>query len=183
MTPAEPVEDPVDRLAAQWAVERPDLADDLPAMATFGRLGRLTSLAGRAIEAVFEAHGLNTGEFDVLAALRRQGEPYVLTPSVLARTLMLSPAGMTNRVDRLVARGLVDRQADPDDRRSLLVILTPSGRDLIDAVVGEHVGNEERLLGVLTSSERASLDRIVRKLLVQFTPPDAAASGAGTQNS
>ena len=183
MTSASPREDPVDRLVGQWAVERPDLADDLAAMATFGRLGRLNSLAGRAIEAVFEAHGLNTGEFDVLAALRRQGDPSLLTPSALSRTLMLSPAGMTNRVDRLVARGLVDRQADPDDRRSLLVVLTPRGRELVDVVVAEHVANEERLLEVLSLAERSSLDRILRKLLVQFAPPDAGAGGAGVGNS
>jgi DNA-binding MarR family transcriptional regulator len=162
--------DPVDRLVAQWAIERPDLVDGLDAMATFGRIGRLHALAGRAIESVFEAHGLNTGEFDVLAALRREGDPFVLTPSALARTLMLSPAGMTNRVDRLVERGLVDRRADPDDRRSLLVALTPAGRTTIDAAVAEHVTNEERLLSVLSANERAALDRVLRKLVGQFEP-------------
>jgi DNA-binding MarR family transcriptional regulator len=160
--------DPVDQLVAQWAVERPDLVGDLGAMATFGRIGRLNALAGREIEAVVEAHGLNTGEFDVLAALRREGDPFVLTPSALARALMHSPAGMTNRVDRLVARGLVDRQADPDDRRSLLVALTPEGRTLVDATVTEHVANEARLLSVLSANERTTLDRIVRKLVGQF---------------
>lgn len=160
--------DPVDRLVAQWAAERPDLAADLDAMAVFGRLGRLTALAGRAIDSVFEAQGLNTGEFDVLAALRREGEPFSLTPGALARTLMLSPAGMTNRVDRLVARDLVERRADPDDRRSLLVVLTATGRELVDAAVTEHVANEVRLLAGLTATERRSLDRLVRTLLAQF---------------
>jgi len=162
--------DPVDRLVGQWAAERPDLTDGLAAMAAFGRLGRLHALAGRAIEAVFEAHGLATGEFDVLAALRREGDPFVLTPSALARTLMLSPAGMTNRVDRLVARGLVDRHADPDDRRSLLVALTPAGREVVDAAVTDHVANEVRLLEVLSAGDRAALDRILRTLLDQFPP-------------
>ena len=164
-----PPVDPVDRLVGQWAAERPDL-DGLDAMALFGRLGRLHAIAGRAIEVVFEAHDLATGEFDVLAALRREGEPFVLTPSALARSLMLSPAGMTNRVDRLVARGLVDRRADPDDRRSLLVALTPAGREVVDAAVTDHVANEVRLLGVLSARERADLDRILRKLLHQFDP-------------
>lgn len=160
--------DPVDHLVAQWARERPDLAGGLDAMATFGRFGRLLAFAGRAIDEVFEAHGLNRGEFDVLAALRREGEPFVLTPSGLARTLMLSPAGMTNRVDRLVARGLVDRQTDPDDRRSLLVALTADGRRAVDAAVTDHVANEVRLLAVLSATERAALDRAVRKLLAPF---------------
>jgi DNA-binding MarR family transcriptional regulator len=174
--------DPVDRLVDQWAVERPDLVDELGAMATFGRIGRLHALAGRAIEAVFEAHGLNVGEFDVLAALRREGDPFVLTPTALARTLMLSPAGMTNRVDRLEARGLVERQADPDDRRSLLVALTPDGRATVDAAVADHVANEERLLSVLAAHERSSLDRIVRKLVDQFSE-DNPSGGSGRRNS
>ena len=101
----------------------------------------------------------------MLAALRREGDPFVLTPSGLARTLMLSPAGMTNRIDRLVARGLVDRRADPEDRRSLLVVLTPAGREVVDAAVTDHVANEARLLSVLSTSERAALDRTIRKLL------------------
>jgi DNA-binding MarR family transcriptional regulator len=168
MAPRSQDPDPVDRLVAQWAVERPDLGADLEAMAVFGRLGRLTALAGRAIDAVFEAQGLTTGEFDVLAALRREGEPFSLTPGALARTLMLSPAGMTNRVDRLVARELVERRADPDDRRSLLVVLTASGRELVDAAVTEHVANEVRLLAGLTATERRTLDRLVRTLLAQF---------------
>lgn len=160
--------DAVDRLVGQWAEQRPDLADHLGAMATFGRLGRLQALTGRAIEQVFEDHGLNVGEFDVLAALRRQGEPFELTPSALARTLMLSPAGMTNRVDRLVDRRLVERRADPDDRRSLFVALTRAGREVVEAAVTEHVANEERLLSVLSPNERSTLDRIVRKLVEQF---------------
>ena len=168
-------EDPVARLVGQWARERPDLRDDLGAMATFGRMGRFNAFAGRAIEAVFEAHGLNTGEFDVLAALRREGEPFALTPSALARTLMLSPAGMTNRIDRLVASGLVERQPDEDDRRSLRVALTPAGRELVDAAVTDHLANEVRLLATLSAKDRANLDRIVAKLLGQFDDAGPAA--------
>ena len=107
--------DAVDRVIAQWTAERPDL--DLAAMATFGRLGRVAAHLTRAIEAVPAAHGLTLGEADVLWCLRRSGEPYTLTPSVLARTLLLSPAGTTNRIDRLEAAGLVERRLDPDDRR------------------------------------------------------------------
>ncbi len=94
--------DAVDRNIDQWRVERPDLP--LAAMATFARLGRLMGVAAPAIEAVFVEHGLTTGEFDVLAALRRAGAPHTLTPTVLARSLMLSPAAMTNRLDKLDGR-------------------------------------------------------------------------------
>ncbi|MDP2290996.1 MAG: MarR family transcriptional regulator [Actinomycetota bacterium] len=162
----EPTHDQVDALVEQWGRVRPDL--DATPMATFGRLGRLSSLAGRAIDAVFAAHGLSTGEFDVLAALRRHGEPFVLMPTDLSRQLMLSPAGMTNRLDRLEAAGHIERRADPADRRSSLVVLTAQGRELVDAAVADHVDNEARLLGALSRAERVALDTTLRKLLAQF---------------
>jgi DNA-binding MarR family transcriptional regulator len=157
------VVDHVDRLVEQWQRERPDL--DLDAMALLGRLGRLQALAGREVEAVLQQHGLNVGEFDVLAALRRAGAPNEMAPSALARLVMLSPAGMTNRVDRLEAAGLVERRADPEDRRSQRIALTAAGRKLVDAAVTDHVANEVELLSPLTKAERKELDRLVRKLL------------------
>lgn len=169
-TAAQP--DPVDRLVAQWATERPDLADRLAPMATIGRLGRLHALAGRQIDEVFSRHGISTGEYDVLAALRRSGAPFRRPPSQLARTLMLSPAGMTNRVDRLEASGHVRREADPGDRRSSYVVLTDRGRQLVDLVTDEHLDNETRLLSPLSDRDRATLDRLLRSLLSQFDPPD-----------
>jgi DNA-binding MarR family transcriptional regulator len=157
--------DAIDELLDQWRRERPDLADALPAMGSIGRLGRFVALAGRSIDAVFASHGITTGEFDVLAALRRTGAPHVMTPTALTRTLMLSPAGMTNRLDRLEAAGHVERRADPDDRRSLLVVLTPAGRQLVDAAVSEHVANEAQLLAPLTARQQATLDSLLRTLL------------------
>ncbi|MBF6297278.1 MarR family transcriptional regulator [Nocardia amamiensis] len=155
--------DAVDAIVAQWRRERPDL--ELEAMAVIGRLGRLMVVAQREIEAVFGKHGLQRGEFDVLAALRRAGEPFELNPSVLADTLMLSRAGMTGRLDRLEAAGLVRRVADAQDRRAILVALTAAGRELVDAVVTEHTANETRILSVLTAGQRRELDRIARILL------------------
>jgi DNA-binding MarR family transcriptional regulator len=166
-TPREP--DHVDRLIEQWAQERPDL--DLAPMATIGRLGRLNALATRSIADVFAGHGLQIGEFDVLAALRRSGEPFVMKPSELARMLMLSPAGMTNRVDRLDTAGWIERLDDPDDRRSSLVRLTDDGRTLVDRAVTDHVANEARLLEPLSATERSALDRALRTLLRQFDEP------------
>jgi DNA-binding MarR family transcriptional regulator len=158
--------DAVDRLVDQWRRVRPDLdGDGLDAMATIGRLGRLAAVAGPLVDRVFARHGLRTGEFDVLAALRRSGEPFVLTPSELARVMMLSAAAMTNRLDRLEAAGHVDRRLDPDNRRSILVSLTGSGRELVDAVVTEHVANELSLLAVLPPDDRRTLDALLRRLL------------------
>ena len=158
--------DHVDRLVEQWRTERPDL--DLDAMATVARLGRLHAHTTRAIEAVFQRHGLSIGEFDVLAALRRAGEPYEQRPTQLASTLMLSPAGMTNRLDRLEKRGWLERRSDPDDRRSWIVALTAAGRAVVDAAVTDHVANEHRMLAGLTAAQRRALDAAVRALLVQF---------------
>ena len=101
-------------------------------MAIFGRLGRLHTLASRSIADVFAGHDLQIGEFDVLAALRRSGDPFVMKPTDLARVLMLSPAGMTNRVDRLEAAGWIERQNDPDDRRRTFIWLTPTGRQRLE---------------------------------------------------
>ncbi|MFE7742731.1 MarR family winged helix-turn-helix transcriptional regulator [Nocardia sp. NPDC057455] len=160
--------DAVDAIVAQWERERPDL--DLEAMAVVGRLSRLLVVAQREIEAVFGKHGLQRGEFDVLAALRRSGEPFELNPSALADTLMLSRAGMTGRLDRLESAGLVRRVPDAQDRRAVRVALTTAGRELVDAVVTEHTANEARMLSVLTAGERTELDRIARILLSSMEP-------------
>ncbi len=138
-------------------------------MAILGRLARLMTIGTAKVEAVFAAHGLQRGEFDVLAALRRSGAPYELTPSTIADSLMMSRAGMTSRLDRLERDGLVRRIADPEDRRSIRIAFTDRGRELIDGVVGEHFENETRLLATLSDTDRSHLDRITRKLLASFS--------------
>ncbi len=158
--------DDVDRIIAQWRRERPEL--DLAAMETFGRLGRLFAHLGRAVDETFTRFGLQRGEYDVLAALRRSGDPFVLTPSALSDVLMLSRAGMTNRLDRLEAAGLVERRANREDRRSMFIALTPRGVDLTDEVTTAHVANESTLLSVLTPDERHQLNTLARKLLTSF---------------
>jgi DNA-binding MarR family transcriptional regulator len=162
--------DDVDMVIAQWRRERPDLASRLGAMATIGRLGRLHATVAPAVEAVLRNHGLGVADFDVLAALRRAGEPFVLRPSDLALALMLSPAGITGRLDRLERAGHITRRLDADDRRSLLVELTDRGLAVVDDAVTDHVANEERLLAVLTAEERRTLDRLLRKLTSAHRP-------------
>jgi DNA-binding MarR family transcriptional regulator len=161
--------DAVDHVIAQWERERPDL--ELAAMATMGRLGRVAAHLFPAVEATLTAHGLTTGEFDVLAALRRAGAPHQQTPSELAGALMLSPAAMTNRLDRLESAGLISRGPNPASRRSLLVSLTPEGLRVVDAAVTDHVANEEALLSALTPAQRRQFDDLLRRLLAAFEPP------------
>jgi DNA-binding MarR family transcriptional regulator len=158
--------DVVDELVEQWERERPELA--FAAMGTVGRLGRVVALVGASIEEVFARHGLTIADFDVLAALRRAGDPYVLRPTDISRQLMLSPAGITSRLDRLERAGMIERSPDPDDRRSWLIRLTPQGRRAVDAAVTDHVANEERLLSPLTKAQRTALDDALRALLAQF---------------
>jgi DNA-binding MarR family transcriptional regulator len=159
-----PRRDAVDDIIDQWRRERPDL--EVSPMGVIGRLGRLNAIGERRIAAGFAAHGLNLGEFDVLATLRRAGAPYRLTPTQLTRTLMLSSGAMTNRIDRLEESGLVERRDDPDDRRGILVGLTRAGRERIDAAVTDHVANEAGLLSALTKSEQLELSALLRKLLL-----------------
>lgn len=158
-----PEPDFADHAVAQWSRERPEL--DFAAMAPLARFARLGLIGGRLVDATFARHGLDRGEFDVLASLRRNGAPFEMTPSRLAAVLLVSRGGMTKRIDRLEARGLVRRVGRPEDRRSLHISLTEQGIRLIDALVAEHVANESRLLAVLEPAELEHFDAVLRKLL------------------
>ena len=155
--------DHLDAIAEQWRHERPDL--DVAALALVGRLFRVVDLVGTELAGPLRAHGLESGWFDLIAALRRAGPPYELHPTDLMATTMLSSGGMTKRIDRLVDAGLVQRRADPGDRRATLVRLTPRGKRTADAALETHLAGEERLLAALNGAERRSLDAVLRKLL------------------
>jgi DNA-binding MarR family transcriptional regulator len=136
-------------------------------MAVFGRLSDAAERVMRDhTNPLFAAAGLQPGEFDVLATLRRSGKPYMLSPTRLYEAAMISSGGMTNRLDRLERAGLVERRADPGDRRAKLIVLTDAGKRLIDETIGRHVANEERLLSVLTPAEQERLNALLRKLIV-----------------
>ncbi len=147
--------DHVGRIMAQWAVERPDL--DVSPQGIIGRLHRISQHLHEELRPVFAAAGLSDGDFDVLAALRRSGEPYELSPGALGATTMVTSGAVTKRVDRLVAAGLVTRVVDAEDARGRRVRLTAAGHDLIDRLFEVHLANEHRLVGELTDLERTRL--------------------------
>ncbi|MFI7129053.1 MarR family winged helix-turn-helix transcriptional regulator [Nonomuraea sp. NPDC050153] len=155
--------DAVERIIGEWRRERPDL--DLTAMGVFGRLAQVMRVLEPRVDRVLTRRGLRQGEFDVLAALRRAGPPYTLIPSELSAVLMMSRAGMTNRLDRLEAAGLVERSLDPADRRSFRVRLTDEGLRVIDETLTEHAANLARLAAPLTPEDTEALAAILRKLL------------------
>lgn len=150
--------DAVDAIVAQWRAERPDI-DPAP-MAVFGRIYRIAALAGDRMEKVYGQYGIGRGEFDVLAALRRSGAPFNLSPGRLASTLMLTTGGMTGRLDKLEKADLIERRADPRDRRALQVALTAHGREVIDEAVVAGLDVQQEMLarlGPQRSTELADL--------------------------
>jgi DNA-binding MarR family transcriptional regulator len=152
-----------DEVVAQWRAQRPDL--DPSPMATFTRLRRVAWAADAKLMEVFSVHGLEAGWFDVLATLRRAGAPHRLSAGALARGLVMSTGGMTKRLDKLEAAGLVARSPDPDDRRGVLVSLTDEGLRVVDRAVEDHLANEARLLSSLSAREVKALNATLTKLL------------------
>jgi DNA-binding MarR family transcriptional regulator len=163
--PGDEVDD-VDRIVGAWRRERPDL--DVEPLAVFSRISRLARQLDLARRHAFAAQHLEVGAFDVLAALRRSGEPYELTPGRLVAETLVSSGTMTNRIDRLVARGLVARAHSPQDRRQVLVRLTPEGRDMVDAAITDLLARERALLAGLDDAERDALARLLRRLAEPF---------------
>jgi DNA-binding MarR family transcriptional regulator len=160
--------DDVDRLVEAWQRERPDL--DLAPMQVLSRVSRLSHHLDRARRASFTAHGVESWEFDVLAALRRAGAPYELSPGRLIKETLVTSGTMTNRVDRLVARGLVERLPDPSDRRGVLVRLTAEGRAKVDGALANLLAREHELLAGIDDPSQAQLADLLRLLVAPFEP-------------
>jgi DNA-binding MarR family transcriptional regulator len=158
--------DEVDRLIEAWRRERPDL--DVAPMEVLSRVSRLARHLDRARSQAFETHGLESWEFDVLAALRRAGKPYQLSPGRLLKETLVTSGTMTNRVDRLTARGLVERLPDPGDRRGVLVQLTGTGRDAVDAAMADLLAHERTLLGGISERDQQKIARVLRELVGPF---------------
>jgi DNA-binding MarR family transcriptional regulator len=160
--------DAVDAILQQWHRERPDL--DVSPMGVIGRLGRCAALLRRELDKLFSSFGLTAWEFDVLATLRRSGEPYRLAPTTLFSTLMVTSGTMTRQLQQLEASGLVSRIANPSDARSMLVQLTSAGLELIDRAVTAHVANEARLLAPIPATELVQLEARLSELLTVLEP-------------
>ena len=158
--------DEVDELVEAWARERPDL--DLAPVAVFSRISRLARHLDLARREAFSAHAIESWEFDVLAALRRAGAPYELSPGRLLRETLVTSGTMTNRVDRLAGRGLVERHPDPGDRRGVIVRLTPEGKAAVDGAFAALLAAERDLLAGLTPRDQQRLAGLLRGLLAPF---------------
>lgn len=156
--------DSVDAITEQWREQRPDL-DPWP-MGVVGRISRASRLLERGLKEFFESRAVEPWEFDVLATLRRAGAPYQLRVGQLVASAMVSSPALTNRLDRLVGKGLVERAVDPENRRSVIVTLTPEGFELVEDLVAGHVANEARLLEFLSAREREEVVGALRTLLV-----------------
>ncbi len=158
--------DEVDRIVQAWTAQRPDL--DFSPLSVLSRVDRLSRHLDRARREAFRRSDLEPWEWDVLSALRRAGEPFQLSPKQLLQQTLVSSGTMTNRIDRLVQRALVRREADPDDGRSILVILSGDGKTRVDAAITRLVDAEAVLLRSLSRGDRERLAALLRKLSLDF---------------
>ena len=164
--PAEAAGDEVDRIVAAWQREQPHL--DVTPLQVLSRVTRLARHLDRARSAAFARHGLELWEFDVLAALRRSGEPYQLSAGQLVAQTLVASGTMTNRIDRLEQRGLVRRLSDPSDGRAVIVRLAPTGQGLVDTAIADLLERERVLLSGLDPAEQATLASLLRRLVAPF---------------
>ena len=163
MSAGTPGSDEVDGVVEAWRRERPDLA--VEPMQVWSRIDRLAGILDERRKRAFSAHDLEAWEFDVLAALRRSGAPHRLSPGQLLRETHVTSGTMTNRVNRLVARGAVTRDADPHDRRGAQVALTSEGLALVDAALASLLRVEADLLDGWAGGDRDHLVGHLRRLL------------------
>lgn len=157
-------QDAVDRITSQWRDVRPDL--DHSPVEVIGRVSRLSRLVDRRLGQNFARFGIQDWMYDVLATLRRSGEPYALTAGDLVRQTMVTTGAITHRIDRLEERGLVERTQTGDDRRKVLVRLTTEGFELVEAVVETHLATEREILAGLGVRRQRELAGTLRDLLL-----------------
>lgn len=154
--------DGVDRILDQWAAERPEL--DVSPIGIVGRIHRLAKTHHEAVARNLAGFDLTPDEFDVLAALRRSGPPYAMCPRDLIDSMMVRSGTVSHRLAKLEDRGLIRRDPDPEDRRSVIAVLETKGRRLVDRAMASHLATEEQLIGTLNSRERDQLARLLRRL-------------------
>ena len=158
--------DAIDAVIEQWRRELPNV--DIWPMSILGRIVRLSRVLEKEYRKFFAEHGLEPFEFDVLTTLRRSGEPYELTANDLLKAALVTSGAITNRIDRMEVKGLVERVRDLDDRRSVRVRLTPHGREVLDGIFSLHIANAERMLQPLDPEQREQLVSALRILLESF---------------
>ena len=156
--------DEVDLLIAAWQKERPDL--DFSPLAVFSRITRISKHLDISRRNAFAS--LDTWGFDVLATLRRVGNPYQLSPGQLIQETMVTSGTMTNRLDRLEELGYITRTQDPNDGRGILVTLTKAGAKAVDSAMEDLLSRERELLRVLNKSEQSDLANLLRELSLPF---------------
>jgi DNA-binding MarR family transcriptional regulator len=154
--------DDVDRIVAAWTRERPDL--DITPLEVLSRVGRIAKRVDKYRKEAFKASHLESWEFDVLAALRRAGKPYQLSPKSLMAETLVSSGAMTHRLRKLETRGLITRSSDPDDGRGVVVRLTAPGRDAVDLAFSTLISAEHSLIAALAPAERVTVARALRSL-------------------
>jgi DNA-binding MarR family transcriptional regulator len=160
--------DPIDDVVEQWQSQLP-LLDPLP-MAVVGRILRLAGHLERRANEALKPFDLAIWGFDVLGTLRRSGPPFSMTPTELLRSVMLTSGAMTNRIDRLESQGLVEREPDPDDRRSLQVRLTPKGLKVVDQAAALRFQEAKAALDDLTPRQEQLLASLLRRMLLGIEP-------------
>lgn len=164
--------DEVDQVVDAWRAQRPDLAVD--SMQVWSRIHRLSALLDTHRKRCFSDRGLEAWEFDVLAALRRAGDPHQLSPGQLLAETHVTSGTMTHRIDRLRSRGLVTRLPNPRDGRGALVELTAQGRELVDNAIGALIALEESLLGEWAGDDQDMLAALLRRLLTDAVSKEPA---------
>lgn len=162
--------DEVDRLVRAWQRERPDV--DVTPLEVLSRVSRLARYLDLARREAFGGHDLEAWEFDVLAALRRAGSPYTLSPGDIQRQNLVSSGTISNRLDRLESRGWLRREPDETDRRGVRVVLTVAGREVVDAALDDLLAQEREILGSLTLQQREQLAATLRSLVTPFDNAD-----------
>jgi DNA-binding MarR family transcriptional regulator len=147
---------------SQWRRERPEI--DPSSIAVCGAIWQCGERLRRGVLSNLSQSDLDFSGFDVIMTLRRQGRGQALSPSALAKEMMLSTSAMTNRLDRLERRGLIARRRDPNDRRGLKIVLSDAGFALVDGIFASHVVTIENMLAHLKTNERDQLRDLLSKI-------------------
>jgi DNA-binding MarR family transcriptional regulator len=165
MVTAEERKDAIDRFVEGAVEQFPTLDPEVEA--AVDRMHKITKYLERSTERTVKVLGLNAGEFKVLLKLREAPEK-TMTAGAIADRLDLSSSAMTNRLDRLETDGHVIRERDTEDRRSVLVRITPRGEDILGQAVEQQGKKESSLLSILSGDEQRQLNGLLRAMVLEI---------------